>query len=64
MERLLQGHAKGDAKGDVERTLQENANRLIKDINTLIGEVIVKKQTNEQWFLDFLDQLNKQSVSF
>jgi hypothetical protein len=48
----------------VERTLQENANRLIKDINTLIGEVIVKKQTNEQWFLDFLDQLNKQSVSF
>jgi hypothetical protein len=48
----------------VERTLQENADRLIKDINTLIGEVIVKKQTNEQWFLDFLDQLNKQSVSF
>lgn len=48
----------------MERTLQENANRLIKDINTLIGEVIVKKQTNEQWFLDFLDQLNKQSVSF
>jgi hypothetical protein len=48
----------------VERTLQENADRLIKDINTLIGEVIVKKQTNEQYFLDFLDQLNKLSVSF
>ena len=48
----------------MERTLQENADRLIKDINTLIGEVIVKKQTNEQWFLDFMDQLNKQSVSF
>ena len=48
----------------MERTLQENADRLIKDINNLIGEVIVKKQTNEQWFLDFLDQLNKQSVSF
>lgn len=48
----------------MERTLQENADRLIKDINTLIGEVIVKKQTNEQWFLDFMDQVNKQSVSF
>ena len=48
----------------MERTLQENADRLIKDVNTLIGEVIVKKQTNEQWFLDFLDQLNKLSVSF
>lgn len=41
----------------MERTLQENADRLIKDINTLIGEVIVKKQTNEQWFLDFLKSI-------
>jgi hypothetical protein len=48
----------------VERALQETADRLIKDINTLIGEAIVKKQTNEQWFLDFLDELNKQSITF
>lgn len=48
----------------MERTLQETADRLIKDINTLIGEAIVKKQTNEQWFLDFLDELNKQSITF
>lgn len=48
----------------MERTLQENADRLIKDVNTLIGEAIVKKQTNEQWLLNFLDQLNKLSVSF
>lgn len=48
----------------MERALQETADRLIKDINTLIGEAIVKKQTNEQWFLDFLDELNKQSITF
>lgn len=48
----------------MERTLQEHADRLIKDINTLIGEAIVKKQTNEQWFLTFLDQINKLSISF
>lgn len=64
MERILQGHAKRDAKGDVERTLQENADRLIKDINTLILRAIENKQTNEQWFLNFLDQVNKLSISF
>ena len=64
MERISQGNAAGDAKGNVERALQENADILIKDINTLILRAIENKQTNEQWFLNFLDQLNKQSISF
>lgn len=40
------------------KQLKEKSDILLKDINTLIGEVIVEKQTNEPWFLDFLKNLS------
>lgn len=48
----------------MERTLQEDATKIINDITDLINLAIARKQTNEQWFLDFLDNLNNYSVMF
>lgn len=39
------------------------ATLIINQITTLIVDVEENHQENEQWFLDFLDELNKLSVS-
>ena len=48
----------------MEEILKEQSNKILNDINTIINQAIVEKQTNEQWFIDFLDELNKYSISF
>ena len=44
--------------------MEEKTKKVLSDINQIILEAITYQQTNEQWFLDFLDKLNKYSVSF
>ena len=44
--------------------MEEKSEKILKEINQLISDAITYKQTNEQWFLNFLDNLNKYSVSF
>lgn len=34
------------------------------EINQLIADAITYKQINEQWFLDWMDQINRASVLF
>lgn len=46
------------------KQLKEKSDKLLKDLTRIISQVIIEKQTNEQWFLDFLDELNKQSITF
>ena len=48
----------------MEETLKEQSNKILNDINNIINNTIIEKQTNEQWFLDFLDELNKYSITF
>lgn len=44
--------------------MKEEAKKTLNDIGKIINDAIIYKQTNEQWFLDFLDNLNKYSVMF
>lgn len=44
--------------------MEEKSQKILKEINQLIADAITYKQTNEQWFLDWLDQLNRASVLF
>lgn len=44
--------------------MEEKTKKVLSDVNQIILDAITYKQTNEQWFLDFLDKLNKYSVSF
>ena len=44
--------------------MEEKSQKILKEINQLMADAITYKQTNEQWFLNFLDNLNKYSVSF
>jgi hypothetical protein len=44
--------------------MKEEAKKTLNDINKIINDAILYKQINEQWFLDFLDNLNKYSVMF
>lgn len=44
--------------------MKEKNKKILMEINQLIADAITYKQTNEQWFLDFLDNLNKYSVMF
>ena len=44
--------------------MEEKSEKILKEINQLIADTITYKQTNEQWFLDFLDKLNSYSVMF
>lgn len=44
--------------------MEENSEKILKEINQLIADAITYKQTNEQWFLDFLDNLNNYSIMF
>lgn len=44
--------------------MEEKTKKVLSDVNQIILDAITYQQTNEQWFLDFLDKLNKYSVSF
>lgn len=44
--------------------MEEEAKKILNDISKIINDAILYKQINEQWFLDFLDNLNKYSVMF
>lgn len=44
--------------------MEEKSQKILKEINQLIADAITYKQTNEQWFLNFLDKLNSYSVMF
>ena len=44
--------------------MEEEAKKTLNDISKIINDAIIYKQTNEQWFLDFLDNLNSYSVMF
>lgn len=37
-------------------------NDILEKVEEFIDEVLTYGSSNEQWFLDFLDELNKQSV--
>lgn len=44
--------------------MEEKAQSIIKEIEDLVELVIRNQTTNEQWFLNFLDTLNRISVEF
>lgn len=44
--------------------MEEKSQKILKEINQLIADAITYKQTNEQWFLDWVDSINKYSVMF
>ena len=44
--------------------MEEKTKKVLSDVNQIILDAITYQQTNEQWFLDFLDKLNKYSIMF
>lgn len=44
--------------------MEEKSKKILMEINQLIADAITYKQTNEQWFISWLDQVNKYSVMF
>lgn len=44
--------------------MEEKAQSIIKEIEDLVELVVRTQTTNEQWFLNFLDTLNRISVEF
>lgn len=44
--------------------MEEKSEKILKEINQLIADAITYKQTNEQWFLSWLDSINRASVLF
>lgn len=44
--------------------MEEKSQKILKEINQIIADAVTYKQTNEQWFLNWLDQLNRASVLF
>ena len=44
--------------------MKEEYKQAIKLIITLIKEAEINGETNEQWFLDWLDKINKLSVTY
>jgi hypothetical protein len=44
--------------------LQRKSNVLLKQTEQTIDKVLDTKHKDEQWFLDFMDNLNEQSVRY
>ena len=44
--------------------MKEEYKQAIKLIITLIKEAVINGVTDSQWFLDWLDQINKLSVTY
>lgn len=47
-----------------EAPLIDRAEKTLEDILIIVREAVEKKQENEQWFLDYLDELNKLSIIY
>ena len=44
--------------------MKEEYKQAIKLIMTLIREAEINRETDSQWFLDWLDEINKLSVTY
>lgn len=44
--------------------MEEKSKKILMEINQIIADAIIYKQTNEQFFISFLDKLNSYSVMF
>lgn len=44
--------------------IKYNASQLIEEVDSFIRLVESKDLTNEQWFLNFLDELNELSIKY
>lgn len=44
--------------------MEEEAKKILNDISKIINDAIIYKQINKQWFISWLDQINKYSVMF
>lgn len=51
-------------KSESESELEELAEITLLAIESLINTIVEEGKQNEQWFLDYLDNLNKLSVSY
>jgi hypothetical protein len=49
---------------NVKHELFNAGNNLVLLLTMFIDRVRKEKQTNEQWFLNFMDEINKQSVRY
>lgn len=43
---------------------QQLANLALQQIEFVLKEAAKNQETNEQWFLNFLDELNKLSITY
>ena len=48
----------------MEKMLKEKMSKLTDDLDEILQYVQIKGLTNEQFVLDFLDEVNRMSVSF
>lgn len=48
----------------MEETLKKKLKQVLSDLNEIILEIQNNKLKNEQYILDFMDELNKISVMF
>lgn len=44
--------------------MENEAKQILESLDDLLEQVIVNKQQNEQWFINFLDRLNNISVMY
>lgn len=51
-------------KSESESELEELAEITLLATESLINTIVEEGKQNEQWFLDYLDNLNKLSVSY
>lgn len=48
----------------MEKMLKEKMSKVIDDLDEILQYVQINGLTNEQFVLDFLDEVNKMSVAF
>lgn len=48
----------------MEKMLKEKMSKLTDDLDEILQYIQIKGLTNEQFVLDFLDEVNRMSVSF
>lgn len=48
----------------MEKNLQSQAHSLLKALSNLVEEIKTSNLQNEQWALDWIDEVNKLSVEF
>lgn len=55
---------KSESESESESELEELAEITLLATESLINTIVEEGKQNEQWFLDYLDNLNKLSVSY